>query len=395
MPEDFTNRHNTVDDYPTDQALDTTTSRALQSLAYLNKFNNEDAVILENLAAQVYKQADHHLQSLDPYINEQDVIALTSVQERTAEIFQHYRENGIECREHEREQWSQILQHASEHLQEYDHTDVRQIAEKLSHSQDPTRMLKEIWKPENTVIIGPTDYTIETVTTDVPFLKDYPSIIDDPTTSDVRGKHVIGSIPEDLELHAESITRYSIRLTSKEPAEWSWKEYQNPIPQERELITYRAKLHAFSVHHLDQQEMTFVTNNPLQAIHWKRNGMFDPTESIFLVTEDEQVAQKWDAAGFLDHRTNVMTIEHGIEPERWMKDIPKQAAIIYSALPEQAELILVQNRHVAGTVPVHIKHTARSVTTWPHDQNTETFGRPVTVRTKLISRMRLPNTQHQ
>ena len=99
--------------------------------------------------------------------------------------------------------------------------------------------------------------------------------------SDIRGRHVIGSIPEDLEHHAESVTRYSIRQAT-DPSKWTWADYQNPQPQERELITYRVDPHTFSINHLDAHDMTFITSNPSQAIHWRRNGLMDHAEVVVL-----------------------------------------------------------------------------------------------------------------
>ena len=129
----------------------------------------------------------------------------------------------------------------------------------------------------------PIDYTGETA--DLPFLNDYPTIIDDVTMSDIRGRHVIGSIPEDLEHHAESVTRYSIRQAT-DPSKWTWADYQNPQPQERELITYRVDPHTFSINHLDAHDMTFITSNPSQAIHWRRNGLMDHAEVVVLGSVD-------------------------------------------------------------------------------------------------------------
>ena len=77
-----------------------------------------------------------------------------------------------------------------------------------------------------------------------------------------------------------------------------------------------------------------------------------------------------------------MLIDPGMEPERWLKDIPRDAAAIYSNIPDQAEELLVKDRHVA-----------QSVTTWPHDQYNETFGRPVTVKTKLLARLALDSKE--
>ena len=86
-----------------------------------------------------------------------------------------------------------------------------------------------------------------------------------------------------------------------------------------------------------------------------------------------------------------MIIDQNIEPERWIKDIPRDAAVIYSHIPDHAEELLVKDKHVAGTIPVHLKHIAQSVTTWPHDEYNESFGQPVTVKTKLIARLALDN----
>ena len=140
-------------------------------------------------------------------------------------------------------------------------------------------------------------------------------------------------------------------------------------------------------------DMTFITADPTEAIHWKRNGLLGHAETVVLVASDGNLPQQWAEAASFDHRTTVMLIDPGMEPERWLKDIPRDAAAIYSNIPDQAEELLVKDRHVAGTVSVHLKHLAQSVTTWPHDQYNETFGRPVTVKTKLIARLTLDSLE--
>ena len=150
------------------------------------------------------------------------------------------------------------------------------------------------------------------------------------------------------------------------------------------MVVVNGRLSLTSVH-----DMTFITADPSEAIHWKRNGLLGHAETVVLVASDGNLPQQWAEAAFFDHRTTVMLIDPGMEPERWLKDIPRDAAAIYSNIPDQVEELLVKDRHVAGTVSVHLKHLAQSVTTWPHDQYNETFGRPVTVKTKLLARLAL------
>ena len=392
MSTEFTYRHrDELDEYPKEPALNESTAQALDNLTDLTDFNHDDVDALRNLTAAIYQSNQERATRLDPYIDHDAVTASNELYTRTEELYQHYLDNGTIYREHEREQWSQILKLAINNLDDYNRDDVRQLADKLDHPQDPTELLKQIWKPDNTVIIGPTDHTIDTVTTDIPFLSNYPTIVDEAILSDIQGKHVIGSIPEDLEKHAASVTRYSIRQKITDPSEWTLADYQNPPQQERELITYRADPYTFNIHHIETRDMTFITTDPTEAIHWKRNNFIDHAEDIVLVTSDPNIAQQWIDSGLFDNRFSVMIIDQDTEPEQWMENIPRDAAAIYSDIPDHAEEILVKDRHVAGTVPVHLKHTAQSVTTWPHDEYNESFGQPVTVKTKLIARLALDN----
>ena len=248
MPTEFTCRHrDEPDEYPKGSALDESTTQALKNLTDLTDFNHDDVDALRHLTAAIYQSNQERASRLDPYIDYDAVVASNELYTRTEDLFQHYLDNGTIYREYEREQWSKILKLAINNLDDYNRDDVRQLADKLDHPIDPTELLKQIWTPDNTVIIGPTDYTVDTVTADLPFLNNYPTIVDDAILSDIQDKHVIGSIPEDLEKHAASVTRYSIRQAITDPSEWTLADYQNPRQQERELITYRADPYTFSI----------------------------------------------------------------------------------------------------------------------------------------------------
>ena len=250
--------------------------------------------------------------------------------------------------------------------------------------------MNQVWSPNNTVVVGADDHEIESLIDDLPFLQDYAAITGEITISNVAGQHVIGDMPEDLEHHALTVTRYSVRPVHRDPSEWTIEHYLNPTPNFRELVTHRAELVAQNLHHMRTQERTFITDDARQALHWKRAGMFEHAHQTVVITTDESIAKRWSDQGFFDHSTEIMLIEPSIDPERWIKDIPKGAAVLYTSIPDHTQQMLIHDKHVAGQLPPHLKHLAQSTTTWPHDHNTGTFGQPVTVRHHLVAKMTLP-----
>ena len=383
------NYHVPEDEHDLDGPVITTREfQAIHGLANLAGHNATDVDTLRDMAKNIHEGIVHHLKlsNFDPEQDTPEARVANDVFQRTSDIHHHYQHYGTMFRQHERDEWSRILHDAAELIPDYDTADIREAVEQLSHQHDPVQVLRELWSPNDTVIIGPTDYTIDTITDDLPFLQDYPAITDEVITSDVQNRHVIGHIPEDLEHHAATVTRYSVRTMFKEPSEWTWEDYQNPDPEQRELVTYRAERVSFGLNHIDPNRMSFVTSDPNQALHWRRTGLLDHAESVVVVTDDENLAHHWETAGVIDHRTTMMLIEPNVEPERWLNDIPKGSAVIYTAIPDHAEELIVTDRHVVGTLPPHLKHLAATTTSWPHDQHTGAFGQPVIVRNFLVSR---------
>ena len=254
----------------------------------------------------------------------------------------------------------------------------------FTNPQQPQDM-RQVWSPDNTIVIGANEYAIDNIIDDLPFLQDYATITGPITISDIAGRHIVGEIPDDLDHHALTVTRYSVRPARKHPSEWTIEDYLNPQPDLRELVTHHAEQIALNQRQVNPEDHTFITTDVQQALHWRRTGLFDYTEHTLVITTDDTVAESWSEQGSFDSTTTIMLIE----PERWLKDVPTNAAVLYTAIPDHTEEMLIHNKHVAGPVPPHLKHLARSITAWPHDPNTGTFGQPVTVRNHLIARTAL------
>ena len=391
MSSEYRNNYPAPDDDEHDLDEPVITKRdfqALHGLATLAGHDAADANTLRELALSIHEGIVQHLRLINFNPEQEPVKAQVAndVFHRTSDIYHHYHQHGATFRQHERDEWSQILQGAAAFMPGYDAADVRQAAEQLSHQHDPVQVLRELWSPNDTLIVGSTDDTIDTITDDLPFLQDYPATTDDVTASDVANRHIVGYIPEDLEHLAVTVTQYSVRTVLKDPSEWTWEDYQRLAPEQRELITYRADRVSYGLNHIDDAEMSFVTSEPQQVLHWRRTGLLDRADSIIVVTTDETLSQRWANDGVFDNRTTLMLIEKNVDPDRWINDIPRGSTVIYTDIPDHAEHLIVADRHVLGTLPPHLKHLAATTTSWPHDHNTGAFGQPVTVQNTLIAR---------
>ena len=254
----------------------------------------------------------------------------------------------------------------------------------------PIENMKKVWSPNNTIVVGANDQEIQCLIDDLPFLQDYAATTGEITASGLAGRHVIGEIPEDLEHHAITVTRYSLSPVQKNPSEWTIEDYLNQTPSLRKIITHQAEQITQNLHHVNPEDRTFISANVHQALHWKHAGMFKHAHQTVVITNDESVAKRWSDQGFFDYSTEIMLIEADIDPERWLKDVPKGAAVLYTSIPAHTEQMLIHEKHVAGQVPTHLKHLAQTTTTWPHDVNTGAFGQPITVRHHLVAQTTLP-----
>lgn len=217
----------------------------------------------------------------------------------------------------------------------------------------------------------------------VPELEDY-AISTTPTATDVSGRHVIGTLPQDLDWLAASVTRmyYTTGGTEREP--WTVEDYLSEPERPVRLVQHVAEKVETTIQQLGTEDVTFVTDRPGEVKFWKSRGVIDGDREIVIISSDPDIPTEWSRHGVFDHRTSAMVIENGIAPERWRKDVPRGATPIYTHLPAGTGESLIDGRNVAGQISPDLLHRAYSVTTWPCDKTETRFGQPVTCRYKLV-----------
>ena len=239
------------------------------------------------------------------------------------------------------------------------------------------------WPRNETLVCIRDDAELLELVRIVPELEDY-AITAAPTTSDVTGRHVIGTLPHDLDWLATSVTRLCYTTATRRAEEWTVDDYLRQPAMRTSLIQQAANKLSVTIQQLGPGEITFISDRPGEIRLWKSHGVIDSNREIVIITTDPEIPREWSRQRVFDRRTSAMVIENGIPPERWQKDVPRGATAIYTHLPFGTEATLIEDRNVAGRIGAELLHRAATLTTWPCDESETRFGQPVTCRYTLL-----------
>lgn len=325
---------------------------------------------------------------------ESQAAILGNIIDRSEGLIQHYVIHHLQYRQLERDQWARLLEATASIMPEYDIDDVDDLIHQLDNPANTYETLSAVYQPENTVLVAPPAVPAIDYARDIPFTNDpqYQTIHGQPDAYDVRDKHIVGTIPADPEARATTVTNYRVKYP--QPDGWTIDRngqyaplYDQPIT--RDLLTYTVQEDPRHISHFQSKDATMVTDDPDQLAHWRRTGVIEYDQPVYIVTTDPTLEDRWRDDNAIDFMTTVLTIEPTASYDSWRREVPPDAQVVYTAIPESDAARLVDDRHILGEIPPELRVRAQTYTTWPKDHHTETYGQPVTLRATLLLRTRL------
>ena len=299
------------------------------------------------------------------------------------------------------------------------------------------------FKPENTVVVG-NERVQNQYRADMPFLDDvrYPPIAR-ATAEDMEGKDILGTAPMQIGVHANSVTEYIVISTLEDRENRGGGFDQKQMEQRAEsLVTYRVHQSDLDPTEFDPVDTVVVTRHPellekLEGMNFKldtNTSRYDreALEGLEQVIEhviNEAIGHIVEHAGDLELLDKLVEMDLNPDPDSGQYDretLEGQLQFIEQAIQQAIQLVAdpellaklagmnfdldpessqyrreppaghlqvldhvrdteqIEGKNVIGYLSANHKLEAETMTYFPYDQTTETYGEPDVFTTERL-----------